>query len=160
MVNYLKTAVSTCSPQVQLSCSVVSLCDPMDCSTPGLPVHHQLPELAQTRVHRVGAAIQPPYPLSSIPDSLTVPAPHPSSRQPKVCRNCISNRCPGVTGPCLGGKGSKHTQVHWKQPLWSPQNYEPREAVINPKAHLRLLRQMRSSPLSTRSPRPQVCSKK
>ena len=36
----------------------------MDCSTPGFPVHHQLPELAQTHVHRVGDAIQPSYPLS------------------------------------------------------------------------------------------------
>ena len=36
-----------------------TLCDPMDCSTPGLPVHHQLPELAQTHVHRVSDAIQP-----------------------------------------------------------------------------------------------------
>ena len=34
-----------------------TLCDPMDCSTPGFPVHHQLPELAQTHVHRVGDAI-------------------------------------------------------------------------------------------------------
>ena len=37
----------------------------MDCSTPGFPVHHQLPELAQTHVHRVGDAIQPFHPLSS-----------------------------------------------------------------------------------------------
>ena len=37
----------------------------MDSSTPGLPVHHQLPELAQTHVHRVGDAIQPSHPLSS-----------------------------------------------------------------------------------------------
>ena len=37
----------------------------MDCSTPGSPVHHQLPELAQTHVHRVGDAIQPSHPLSS-----------------------------------------------------------------------------------------------
>ena len=35
----------------------------MDCSTPGLPVHHQLPELTQTHVHRVGEAIQPAHPL-------------------------------------------------------------------------------------------------
>ena len=50
----------------QFSCSVVSnSCDPMDCSTPGLPVHHQLPELAQTQVHVVGDAIQPSHPLSS-----------------------------------------------------------------------------------------------
>ena len=37
----------------------------MDCSTPGLPVHHQLPELAQTHIHRVGDAFQPAHPLSS-----------------------------------------------------------------------------------------------
>ena len=42
-----------------------TLCDPMDCSMPGLPVHHQLPELAQTPVHLVGNAIQPSHPLSS-----------------------------------------------------------------------------------------------
>ena len=41
------------------------LCDPMDCSTPGLPVHHQLSEFAQAHVHWVGDAIQPPHPLSS-----------------------------------------------------------------------------------------------
>ena len=47
--------------------SRVQLCatDPMDCSTPGLPVHHQLPELAQTHVHWVGDATQPSHPLSS-----------------------------------------------------------------------------------------------
>ena len=42
-----------------------SLCDPMDCSTPGLPVHHQLPEFTQTHVHRVGDAMRPSHPLSS-----------------------------------------------------------------------------------------------
>ena len=42
-----------------------TLCDPMDCDTPGLPVHHQLPELAQTQAHWVGDAIQPSHPLSS-----------------------------------------------------------------------------------------------
>ena len=42
-----------------------TLCDPMDCSTPGLPVHHQLLELAQTPVHWVSEAIQPSHPLSS-----------------------------------------------------------------------------------------------
>ena len=41
------------------------LCDPMDCSTPGLPVHHQLLELAQTNVHQVSDAIQPSHPLST-----------------------------------------------------------------------------------------------
>ena len=43
----------------------LTLCDPMDCSTPGFPVHHQLPELTQTHAHRVGDAIQPSHPLSS-----------------------------------------------------------------------------------------------
>ena len=43
----------------------MSLCNPMDCSTPGFPVHHQLPELAQTHVHRVSDAIQPSHTLSS-----------------------------------------------------------------------------------------------
>ena len=47
------------------SLSCVRLCDPMDCSTPGFPVHHQLLELAQTHVHQVGDNLQPSYPLSS-----------------------------------------------------------------------------------------------
>ena len=45
--------------------SCPTLCDPMDCSTPGFPVHHQLPELTQTPVHWVSDAIQPSHPLSS-----------------------------------------------------------------------------------------------
>ena len=51
---------------VQFS-SVAQSCpsNPMDCSTPGLPVHHQLPELTQTHVHWVGDAIQPSHPLLS-----------------------------------------------------------------------------------------------
>ena len=45
--------------------SCLTLCDPMDCSTPGLPVHHQLLQLAQTHVHQVSHANQPSHPLSS-----------------------------------------------------------------------------------------------
>ena len=45
--------------------SCPTLCNPMNCSTPGLPVHHQPPESTQTHVHRVGDAIQPSHPLSS-----------------------------------------------------------------------------------------------
>ena len=45
--------------------SRVQLCYPKDCSTPGFPVHHRLPELAQSHVHRVSDAIQPSHPLSS-----------------------------------------------------------------------------------------------
>ena len=54
-----------------------ALCDVMNCSTPGLPVHHQLPESTQTHVHRVGDAIQPSHPLSSP----SPPAPNPSQHQ-------------------------------------------------------------------------------
>ena len=57
--------------------SCLTLCDPMNCSTPGLPVHHQLLEFTQTHVHRVGDAIQPSHPLSS-PSPL---APNPSQHQ-------------------------------------------------------------------------------
>ena len=53
----------------QLSRSVAqscpTLCDPMNCNTSGLPLHHQLPEFTQTHVHWVGDAIQPSHPLSS-----------------------------------------------------------------------------------------------
>ena len=55
----------------------LTLCDPMNCSTPGLPVHHHLPEFTQTHVHRVSDAIQPSRPLSSP----SPPAPNPSQHQ-------------------------------------------------------------------------------
>ena len=45
--------------------SCLILCDPMGCSMPGFPAHHQLPELAQTHVHQVSDAIQPSHPLLS-----------------------------------------------------------------------------------------------
>ena len=57
--------------------SCPTLCDPMNCSTPGLPVHHQLPEFTQTHVHRVSDAIQPSHPLASP----SPPAPNPSQHQ-------------------------------------------------------------------------------
>ena len=57
--------------------SCPTLCDPMNRSTPGLPVHHQLPEFTQTHVHRVGDTIQPSHPLSSP----SPPAPNPSQHQ-------------------------------------------------------------------------------
>ena len=52
--------------------SCLTLCNPMDCSTPGLPVHHQLPELTQTHVHQVGDAIQPSHPLLSPSPALNI----------------------------------------------------------------------------------------
>ena len=48
---------------ISVPSSCPTLCNPMDCSTPGLPVHHQLLELAQTHVHQVSDAIQPSHPL-------------------------------------------------------------------------------------------------
>ena len=57
--------------------SLSCLCDPMDCSTPGPPVHHQLPEFTQTHVHRFSDAIQPSHPLS-FPSP---PVPNPSQHQ-------------------------------------------------------------------------------
>ena len=57
--------------------SCPTLCDPMNRSTSGPPVHHQLPEFIQTHVHRVGDAIQPSHPLSSP----SPPAPNPSQHQ-------------------------------------------------------------------------------
>ena len=63
---------------VQFSRSVgPTLCDPMNPSTPGLPVHHHLPEFTQTNFHWVGDAIQPSHPLSSP----SPPAPNPSQHQ-------------------------------------------------------------------------------
>ena len=59
------------SSSVTQSCP--TLCDPMNHSTPGLPVHHQLLEYTQTHIHRVGEAIQPSHPLSS--PSLPPPVP-------------------------------------------------------------------------------------
>ena len=50
---------------ISVTQSCLTLCDPMDCSMPGFPVHQQLMELTQTHVHRVGDAIQPSLPLSS-----------------------------------------------------------------------------------------------
>ena len=59
------TLISDKSCCSSITKSYPTLCDPMDCSMPGFPVHHQLPELTQTHVHRVSDAIQPAHPLSS-----------------------------------------------------------------------------------------------
>ena len=68
----------TCHQFSSVAQSCLTLCDPMNCSTPGFPVHHQLPEFTQTYAHRVGDDIQPSHPLSSpfllppIPPSIKV----------------------------------------------------------------------------------------
>ena len=81
----LKSRDITLSTKVRLVSQSVSsvaqscptLCDPMNLSTPGLPVHHQLPEFTETHVHQVSDAIQPSHPLSSP----SRPAPNPSQHQ-------------------------------------------------------------------------------
>ena len=72
-VLYDSTSVQFSSVQ---SLSHVRLCDPMNRSMPGLPVHHQLPEFTQTHVHRISDAIKPSHPLSS-----PSPAPNHSQHQ-------------------------------------------------------------------------------
>ena len=64
-----------------------TLCDPMNCSTPGLPVHHQLPGFTQTHVHWVSDAIQPSHPLLSP----SPPAPNPSQHQSLWQRVVVCN---------------------------------------------------------------------
>ena len=80
MLGWMKHKLESRFSSVQFS-SVTqlcpTLCDPMNLSTPGLPVHHQLPEFTQTHVHRVSDVIQPSHPLSS-PSPL---APNPSQHQ-------------------------------------------------------------------------------
>ena len=72
-------------PSVQ-SLSHVRLGDPMDCSTSGFPVHHQLPEFTQTHVHRVGDAIQPSQPLSSpSPPAFSLPSIRVFSSESALC---------------------------------------------------------------------------
>ena len=73
--HYHPISLSVQFSSVNQSCPTLS--DPMNCSTPGLPVHHQLPEFTQTHVHRVSDAIQPSHPLSSP----SPPAPNPSQHQ-------------------------------------------------------------------------------
>ena len=78
-LNIQKTKILA-SSSIQFSSvtqSCPTLCDPMNCSMPGLPVHHQLPVFTQTHVHRVGDAIQ----LSHLLSSPSPPAPNPSQHQ-------------------------------------------------------------------------------
>ena len=65
-LGYVGIISNVCTAQFgSVAQSWLTLCDPIDCSLPGFPVHHQLPELAQTQVHQVSDAIQPSHPLSS-----------------------------------------------------------------------------------------------
>ena len=75
LLEYIGFSSSVQFSSVAQSCP--TLCDPMNRSTPGLPVHHKLPEFTQTHAHRVGDAIQPSHP----PLSPSLPAPNPSQHQ-------------------------------------------------------------------------------
>ena len=65
MFCYLPFPLCCCSAATSCPILCPIHCDAVDCSTPGLPVHHQLLKFTQTHVHRVGDAIQPSYPLLS-----------------------------------------------------------------------------------------------
>ena len=64
LFRYVRNILSVQFSSVTQSCP--TLCDPMNCSTPGPPIHHQLLEFTQTHVHRVSDAIQPSHPLSPL----------------------------------------------------------------------------------------------
>ena len=77
-ITHASFLLASCKVQFSsVSQSCPTLCDPVNRSMAGLPVHHQLPEFTQTSVHRVGDAIQPSHPLSSPSPS----APNPSQHQ-------------------------------------------------------------------------------
>ena len=92
--------------------SCLTLCDTMICSTPGLPVHHQLPDFTQTHVHRVGDAIQPSHPLLSP----SPPAPNPSQHQSLFQWVSSSNQVASSQTKC-GNKQDDWPETTWKLTL-------------------------------------------
>jgi len=105
----LIVAVALQFSSVTQSCP--TLCDPMDCSTPGFPVHHQLPELAQTHIHQVSDSIQQFNLLSSL---LLLPSIFPSIR-------VFSNESVPAVPVCFSsGDGPDRPLftplIHWSQP--------------------------------------------
>ena len=65
-INHFLWSITVCQSVSSVTQSCPTLCEPMNHSTPGLPVHHKLPEFTQIHVHRVGDAIQPSHPLLSL----------------------------------------------------------------------------------------------
>ena len=104
---------------VVYSLHCIWLCNPLDCSMPGFPVHHQLPELAQTHVHRVSDAIQPSHPLS-LPSS---PAFNPSKGTqgwfPLELTGSISLQSKGPSRVFSSITIQKHQFFGAQPPLWS-----------------------------------------
>ena len=99
--------------------SCLTLCNPMNRSTPGLPVHHQLLEFTQTHVHRVGDAIQSSHPLSSP----SPPAPSPSQHQGFSNESTLHTRWPKYWSFSLSISPSKEHpglvsfRMDWLDPL-------------------------------------------
>ena len=103
-------------PSVQFSSvtqSFPTLCDPMKRSTPGLPVHHQLPEFTQTHVHWASDAIQPSHPLLSP----SPPAPNPSQYQ------SFSNESLSAWGGQSTGVSALASFLAKKSHGWSPSEW-------------------------------------
>ena len=92
--------------------SCPTLCDPMDCSTPGLPVHHQLSEFTQAHVHWAGDAIQPSYPVSPFSSHLQS---FPASESFQMNQFFTS----GSQSTGVSASASVHlNQVYWQCPKW------------------------------------------
>ena len=94
--------------------SCPTLCNPMNCSMPGLPVHHQLPEFTQTHVHQVSDAIQPSHPLLSP----FLPAPNPSSIRVFSNESTLPMRWPSTGVSALASFLQKNTQG-WFPSEWT-----------------------------------------
>ena len=95
-----------------------TLCNPMNRSPPGLPVHHQLLEFTQTHVHRVGDAIQPSHPLSSP----SPPAPNPSQHQSFPVSQLFASGGQSIGVSALASVLPKNTQTDllWNGLVGSP----------------------------------------
>ena len=109
LLRYLR---EKCIRSVAQSCP--TLCDPMNPSTPGLPVHHQLPEFTQTHIHQVSDAIQPSHPLSSpsppAPKSLPASESFPMSQLTNL-RICICGT--HITEPELCNLNNWTYNISW-----------------------------------------------
>ena len=117
-----RTRILICHPTISVQFSSVTrscltLCDPLDCSTPGFPVYYQLPELTQTHVHRVGDATQPFHPLSAPSSPAFKTRKHSSSRTFHILVKCLEKWCvcsaPHAIQPQLlvGGLEVSHLHV-------------------------------------------------
>ena len=108
-------------------------CNSMDCSTPGFPVHHQLPDLAQTHVHRVSDAIQPSHPLSSPSLDFSL-----SQHQINQIRS-VAQSCPTLCDPM--NRNTPDLPVHHQLPEFTQTHVHRVNDAIQP-----------SHPLSSPSP--------